>query len=229
MNMAQQDRSLDGGTNDSANSTDDFAFSDDRENLLRYVRTLFLSEQDSVCLTDEQRGRSFVSNLMYGTYFGVTQLYSIMVDKGDGVHVGRNQPPLLILPHGDRPTATQLTNSDIAVLNRLWNLGMDPFTYNRQMLIMQQDNDIDGTSDADSSIDGDDSDFANNRNNLFKALCQSSVPFLLFLLLAWSAAVIILDFFCRIVDAHDSEQDASDSDVELPCGSIFSSLTRQSF
>ncbi|KAG7493153.1 hypothetical protein JOB18_002256 [Solea senegalensis] len=120
-----------------------------------------------------------------------------MPDKGDGSHVGRNQPPLLILPNGDRPTATQLTNTDIAVLNRLWNHGIDPFTYNRHMNIMQQDRSLDDGDDSDSSSD--DLDFSDDRENLLrylKTLFFSGIPLFVFVLFAWSVALIVLDFLC---------------------------------
>lgn len=134
-----------------------------------------------------------------------------MVDRGDGPHVGRNQPPFFILPNGDRPTATQLPNSDIALLNQLWNLGIDPFAYFQQMIIMQQDDNIfvDGENNGNNRGTNEDSDssedqeenfvFGESLDQLFSrsdSVFFNSLPFLLLFLLLALLALIFLDLCC---------------------------------
>ncbi|KAG7494776.1 hypothetical protein JOB18_037435 [Solea senegalensis] len=48
---------------------------------------------------------------------------------GDGVHVGRNRPCFQLLPMGDVPTATQLSNADMEWLDFAWYLGIEESEY----------------------------------------------------------------------------------------------------
>lgn len=63
--------------------------------------------------------------------------------------MGRNRPMLYIVPFGDYPTANQLEELDIAVLDELWDEGISEEQYIEQMILLQRESVLGSEIDED--------------------------------------------------------------------------------